>query len=172
MKKEIKVALATTVALGTFAVADLNSNAVPQVDAAEITHSDYVKPWYKYYGDAGYDATFVLDPVFINAVKHENVELNGIKLMMVPMDITQDDMNNTDKFEKYDQTFNYTVKKNYSYSTYFETKNDKLKIDDVRDVYGDYATFDDDGRYIVNVEGQTLKFEHLNGVVTEVRFGL
>lgn len=59
MKKGMKVALATTVALGTFAVADLAPNSDSHTQAAE---TEYVKSsWYDYNGYAGYDANFVTE---------------------------------------------------------------------------------------------------------------
>lgn len=168
MKKGMKVALATTVALGTFAVADLAPNSDSHTQAAE---TEYVKPWYDYNGYAGYDANFVTEQVFINALKENNITINNTQLDLSNQGSDFYDTEPTVK-EIYDQEYKFYDSVHASYVG-FEVKNDLLTFDNVRAAYDNYPrTFDEEtNAYTYDVNGQYISFTVDDNLVTKVELG-
>ncbi|MBO1199013.1 hypothetical protein J3T65_05970 [Staphylococcus simiae] len=91
MKKTTKVLLATTMSLSTLLGASISTVPVQQeAHAATVPH-------YSYHGYIGKDASFLTDKYFVNAIKHQNVKFNDVKLAKT---------NSKTSIEKYDQKFN------------------------------------------------------------------
>lgn len=63
-----------------------------------------LQTYYKYQGDAGYDAHFVLDETFINAVEANNVKMNIYLIQFDQSKINLDDRKDIEKFKVYGQT--------------------------------------------------------------------
>ncbi|EKU48533.1 immunodominant staphylococcal antigen IsaB family protein [Staphylococcus massiliensis] len=51
--------------------------------APNKTYKPQIRPWYAYKGHTSYDSSFIVESTFVNAVKHNNVTLNGYKINMV-----------------------------------------------------------------------------------------
>lgn len=124
MKKITKLLLASTVTFGTLMGASVSATPVATHAHAATT------PYYSYQGYIGKDASFLTNKHFINAVKHNNVTFNHIKL-----DSTKES-GSTNKVDKYDQTFKYVSKdKKHAGQMQFIIKGD-LSLTDVSKAYG------------------------------------
>ncbi|CAM4029947.1 hypothetical protein CD116_07820 [Staphylococcus schweitzeri] len=123
MNKATKICLATTLAFGTLIGATVVGNETTVNHEAQAATT----PYYTYNGYIGHNANFIMDKHFINAIKHDNVKFNGIKLAKT---------NATKKVEKYDQTFKeVSANGNKAGQLQFIVKND-VSLKDIQKAYG------------------------------------
>ncbi|WP_236582524.1 immunodominant staphylococcal antigen IsaB family protein [Staphylococcus pasteuri] len=101
MNKKTKTIIASTLAFGTLLSASASAPPVINTTAHAATTQQH-NAYYTYKGDAGYDAKFVLDKNFKNAIKAQNVTFNGIKIAST---------NSTKNIVKSDQLFRQYDKK-------------------------------------------------------------
>lgn len=121
MKKTTKVLLATTMSLSTLLGASI-STAPVQHDAHAAT-----VPHYSYYGYIGKNASFLTDKNFVNAVKHQNVKFNNVKLVKT---------NSKASIEKYDQKFNGITSDGQKANQLQFVVKDDVSLSEIQKAYG------------------------------------
>lgn len=161
MGKLAKVALSTSLLL-----TGISLNAVPhESNTAEAA----VTPHYTYNGYAGYDAKFVTDSTFINALKFNNVTINKVK---VDAKIQTFKSGSSLAYKKkYDQEIEYINKKPVSVTFFIQNKS--LKLADVKTAYASYKVSYDKlhGGILYNVNGQQISFAYNGKYVEKVMIG-
>lgn len=101
MNKKTKSIIASTLAFGTLLGASASVAPVINHTAHAATTQEHQSAYYTYKGNAGYDAKFVLDKNFKNAIKAGNVTFNGIKI--APTQSTQTVIKSDQLFRQYDK---------------------------------------------------------------------
>lgn len=158
MNKIGKLVLSTSILLTGVAVNE----------AAPVTHAA-TTPHYTYNGYAGYNAQFITEKTFINALSHNNVTLNKIKVD-AKLQTFKDGSSQAFK-KKYDQEFEYINKKPVSVS--FFVKDKTLKVSDVKKAYAGYKMTKDPlhNGLIFNVNGQQISFNYSGKYIEKVMIG-
>ena len=133
-----------------------------------ITHAA-TTPHYTYNGYAGYNAKFVTEKAFINALKHNNVTFNKVKVDAKIQNFKSGSTLNYQK--KYDQEIEYINKKPVSITFMLHNKN--LKVSDVKKAYAGYKMNNDKlhGAIIYNVNGKQISFAYNGKYVEKVMIG-
>lgn len=126
MNKKTKTIIASTLAFGTLLSASASATPVVNTTAHAATTQQH-NAYYTYKGDAGYDAKFVLDKNFKNAIKAQNVTFNGIKIAST---------NSTKNIVKSDQLFRQYDKKTKKASLVDIPLKKQLKLTDLQKSYG------------------------------------
>lgn len=136
--------------------------------ATPVTHAA-TTPHYTYNGNAGYNAKFVTEKAFINALKHNNVAMNSIKVNAKAQNFKSGSSLTYKK--KYDQQFEYINKKPVSAS--FSVTNKSLKVSDVKKAYARYKLKEDKTHngLIYNVNGQQISFNYNGKYIEKVMIG-
>lgn len=93
MKLLAKGIVTSTLAVGVALGLGVGSVDLPQSEVHAAT-----KPYYKYNGYTSYQSSFILDKHFINAIKYDNLTMNGYK-------ITKTNVPSSNTVELYDQDF-------------------------------------------------------------------
>ncbi|MEX2956582.1 hypothetical protein AB4M78_09110, partial [Staphylococcus pasteuri] len=126
MNKKTKTIIASTLAFGT--LLSVSASATPVINTtAHAATTQQHNAYYTYKGDAGYDAKFVLDKNFKNAIKAQNVTFNGIKIAST---------NSTKNIVKSDQLFRQYDKKTKKASLVDIPLKKQLKLTDLQKSYG------------------------------------
>lgn len=128
-----------------------------------------ITPYYTYNGYAGYNAKFVNEKAFINALKANNVTLNKIKVNAKSQTFKSGSSLAFKK--KFDQEFEYINNKPVSAS--FFVKNNSLKVNDVKKAYAGYKMTTDHlhNGITFNVNGQLISFNYSGKYIEKVMIG-
>ncbi|HEE8909342.1 immunodominant staphylococcal antigen IsaB family protein [Staphylococcus argenteus] len=120
MSRVSKVFLATTLTIGTFIGISTVNDSIQTAQATE-------KPYYTYHGYIGKNPSFLIDRTFINALKYDNVTINGVKLKKTT---------SATKIEKFDQIFKgVSSNGKEANQVQFLIKND-LSLKSIQKAYG------------------------------------
>lgn len=161
MYKVAKVFLATSIL-----ITGVSFTALPtETNVAQAA----VTPYYTYNGYAGYNAKFVTDKTFINALRYNNITMNNVK---VDAKIRKFEASNDYFFKKkYDQVIEYINHKPTAIT--FSVTNKSLKLSDVKKAYAKYQMSSDKVHraIIYNVNGQQINFVYNGNDVTSVIIG-
>ncbi|MDP4460612.1 hypothetical protein QUD39_04910 [Staphylococcus hyicus] len=135
---------------------------------APVTHAA-TTPYYTYNGYAGYNAKFVTEKNFINALRYNNITMNKVR---VDAKIQTFKSGSPLAFKKkYDQEVEYINKKPVSVT--FMVQNKSLKVADVKKAYAGYKMTEDKlhGAIMYNVNGQQISFAYNGKYVEKVMIG-
>ncbi|MCO4329441.1 hypothetical protein MTQ89_11340 [Staphylococcus hyicus] len=135
---------------------------------APVTHAA-TTPYYTYNGYAGYNAKFVTEKNFINALRYNNITMNKVR---VDAKIQTFKSGSPLAFKKkYDQEIEYINKKPVSVT--FMVHNKSLKVADVKKAYAGYKMTEDKlhGAIMYNVNGQQISFAYNGKYVEKVMIG-
>lgn len=166
MKKFTKVILAGGIALSTL----LGTTATQFVSQNNIAEAA-AKPWYAYSGMTGQNGNFILDTNFKNAVKHNNVKLNGYNIYA--------DTQSALSYQKYSKEVKVHDQKvmkfasNKAIQAKFPVKKNHTSQEQLVKVWGEGKVVNtakgQSISYILN--GNNIKFDIQNGYVTKVTLG-
>lgn len=168
MKKTLKTTLASTIIVGALALPNLIEGST--VEAAQPDSYEVNKSWYEYQGDAGYDARFVLKEDFIEAVKNNNVKMNGVLLQLDPSKIHLGNNPKIETFTIHDQVFYKVKNEEHPYMVEFDTKNNLLTKEAVKEAYKDYSIEEGTNSMQITVNKSQVIFEYKDGIITTVKF--
>lgn len=169
MNKKTKTIIASTLAFGTLLSASASATSVINTTAHAATTQQH-NAYYTYKGDAGYDAKFVLDKNFKNAIKAQNVTFNGIKIAST---------NSTKNIVKSDQLFRQYDKKTKKASLVDIPLKKQLKLTDLQKSYGKDLKKVNNGKnnntgiyyYQPNKKGETVWFDSSKGKIDRIVIG-
>lgn len=123
MNKITKIILISSLMFTTtFGIVTVGSQSI---DAKDVS---FVKPYYTYNGFTKANSNFVLDKNFINAVKYDNIKINGYKITKVSLD-------NSKEVNKFDQTF-FKVNKKNAESVFFDLDRKSVSQKSILKTYG------------------------------------
>ncbi|MFQ3845462.1 hypothetical protein AABD41_13225 [Staphylococcus pseudoxylosus] len=166
MKKFTKVILAGGIALSTL----LGTTATQFASQSNVAEA-VVKPWYNYTGMTGHNGNFILDSNFKNAVKHNNVKINGYHIYA--------DTQSALSYQKYSKEVKVHEQKmmkfatNKAIQTKFPVKKNHISQKQLTKVWGEGKVVNTGkGQSIYyTLNGNNIKFDIQNGYVTEVTLG-
>ncbi|MBE7357230.1 hypothetical protein INS17_12035 [Staphylococcus haemolyticus] len=161
MKTMSKIILSTGILLSGITL-NIISTDNPTTYAATTPH-------YTYTGYAGYNAKFVTEKVFINALSHNNITFNKVKVDAKIQNFKSGSSLNYQR--KYDQEIEYINKKPTSITFMLHNKN--LKVSDVKKAYAGYKMTKDNlhGAIIYNVNGKQISFAYNGKYIEKVMIG-
>ncbi len=159
MKKTTKAVVGSMLAVGTvFGIGA--SVETPQSNEAHAA----TQPYYNYQGYTSSQSNFILDKNFINALKNDNLTINGYK-------ITENSKNSDKTIKKYDQQF-YLASKHKADGVWFDLKDGVVSKSKLLKVYGNPdtkpASSAQGNEYKYNIGGKSVKFLENNGYITKV----
>ncbi|WP_416349794.1 immunodominant staphylococcal antigen IsaB family protein [Mammaliicoccus lentus] len=167
MKKMIKLAIS-----GGIAATVLFSMTTTQLTSIEgNTAEAAVTPWYNYQGTTGHDGRFILDKNFKNAVKYNNVTINGYHVYA--------SAKNANSYQKYtkpvkvhDQTM-MKFDKNKAIQAVFPVRKQHISENQLVKVWGkgNVKTSKNGKSIYYTLKGNNIKFDLQNGYVTKVSLG-
>jgi hypothetical protein len=170
-------AFAFVVTLSTAFTADGFANDVEAAGVGDSGDTEAAtEPWYTYNGHTGYnqDGDFILDPLFVDAVKHQNFTINGYQI-----DGSEAAMNeHGENHQQIDVSDQQVLKYDdgQALGVYFPVNSGAVSKDELFDVYGETdnaAPSDPDevAYYNYQLNDQRIQFVVRDNWVTEVRYG-
>lgn len=156
MNKMSKIMLSCGLVFSTAIGAVAIDSHQPQTQASET-------PYYNYTGYTSADSNFILDQDFINAIKYDNLTINGYK-------IDKGSSNTGETVDIYDQSF-HKVGKNKADSVTFALDGKTVSKGDLLTVYGpsDVTHTPAGNVYKRYYNGTLVQFYVNNGYVTKVQ---
>lgn len=124
MKLLAKGIVTSTLAVGVALGLGVGSVDLPQSEAHAAT-----KPYYKYNGYTSYQSSFILDKHFINALKYDNLTMNGYKITKTNISSGKASV------DLYDQTF-IDVKNHKADEVMFKLKSGVVSKSKLVKAYG------------------------------------
>lgn len=160
MNKVSKIALASSLVFGT----TIGANALASQNVQNEAHAAQT-PYYNYTGYTSASSNFILDKNFKNAIKYDNLTINGYK-------ISEGDSNNGETVDKYDQSF-HVVGKNKADSVTFDLDGKSVSKENLLKTYGQPKGMPTDTPagldHVYNIGGKEVQFYLHDGYVTKVQ---
>ncbi|MBF7018951.1 hypothetical protein ISO99_03405 [Staphylococcus sp. 18_1_E_LY] len=160
MNKVSKIALASSLVFGT----TIGANALASQNVQNEAHAAQT-PYYNYTGYTSASSNFILDKNFKNAIKYDNLKINGYK-------ISKGDSNTSKMVDKYDQSFR-VVGENKADSVTFDLDGKSVSKEALFNAYGQAKASPTDSpaglNYIYNIGGKKVQFYLNDGYVTKVQ---
>ncbi|WP_199194410.1 immunodominant staphylococcal antigen IsaB family protein [Staphylococcus warneri] len=138
------------------------------VGVEDLSHHEAhaaTQPYYNYHGYTSSQSDFILDNNFINAIKNDNLTINGYK-------ITENSKgNDNDTIEKFDQQF-YLPSKGKADGVWFQLKPGVVSKAELVKTYGKPLNKPSGtahgNEYLYQFNEKQLRFLENNGYITEV----
>lgn len=166
MKKFTKVILAGGIVLSTL----LGTTATQFASQSNVAEAA-AKPWYNYSGMTGHNGNFILDSNLKNAVKYNNVKINGYNIYA--------DTQSALSYQKYSKEVKVHDQKimkfasNKAIQAKFPVKKNHISQNQLAKVWGEGKVVKTEKGQSVyyTLNGNNIKFDIQNGYVTEVALG-
>lgn len=165
------VSLSTTLAADGFA-----NNVEAAGEAGEKDTETGTEPWYDYQGHTGYnqDGSFIIDPLFVDAVAYQNFTINGYEIDGSEEALNEhgDDYQTVDVYDQ--QILKYADGK--ALGVNFPINSGAVSEAQLFETYGEAenaapSDSEEVAYYNYQIEDQRLQFIVRDGWVTEVRYG-